>query len=64
MSKKNLALVVSAVGALGLLVSVFAEPLGLGRGDGFGIRQTSGTIAGAVILVVGLLMYSKSTKTA
>ena len=50
--------IVVAVGAVLLLVSALAEPIGLGDGDGFGSKQITGVIVGAVVMVVGLaLMY-------
>lgn len=50
--------IVIAVGAALLLISALAEPIGLGDDDGFGSRQTTGVIIGAVVMVVGLaVMY-------
>jgi|RhiMethySRZTD1v2_1073278.scaffolds.fasta_scaffold4141883_1 uncharacterized membrane protein len=51
--------IVVAVGAVLLLVSALAEPIGLGdETGGFGWKQITGVIIGAVIMVVGLaLMY-------
>jgi uncharacterized membrane protein len=64
MSGKNLALIMIVVGLVVGLVSVFAEQIGLGRGQGFGHRQLTGTIVGALILLIGLVKYSKAPKTA
>ena len=50
--------IVVALGAVLLLVSALAEPIGLGDGDGFGWKQTIGVIIGAGVMVVGFaLMY-------
>ncbi len=50
--------IVIAVGAVVLLISALAEPIGLGDGDGFGLKQATGVIIGAVVMVVGLaVMY-------
>ena len=43
-----------AVGAVLLLISALAEPIGLGDGDGFGLKQTTGVIIGALVMVGGL----------
>ncbi len=51
--------IVVAVGAVLLLVSALAEPIGLGdETGGFGWKQITGVIIGAVVMVLGLaLMY-------
>lgn len=64
MSGKNLAVVMILAGLILTLVSVFAEQLGLGRGQGFGYRQMTGTIVGALILLIGLVKCSKAPKPA
>jgi hypothetical protein len=53
--------IVVAVGAVLLLVSALAEPIGLGDPTGgFGWKQITGVIIGAVVMVVGLaLMYGR-----
>ena len=50
--------VVGAVGLLIVIVSAFAEPIGLGDGDGIGWLQTFGIIIGAVLVIAGL-MYAR-----
>ena len=64
MARKNLALALCAVGLLAALVSAFAEPLGLGRGNGLGPRQTTGIVVGVVLLIVGAVMAARAPKTA
>lgn len=51
-------IVVIAVGALVMVVSVFADPLGLsGGGDGFGWKQLIAAIVGLVILLSGVAWF-------
>jgi hypothetical protein len=54
-NSKAIAIVVLVVGIVILLVSVFASPLGLGN-PAFGPRQMIGTVVGAVVAVVGLVL--------
>jgi hypothetical protein len=50
--------IVVAIGAVLLLVSALAEPIGLGDDNGFGNEQLAGVIVGAVVMAVGVaLMY-------
>jgi len=58
MSKRNIGLVVAGVGVVLLFLSVAADVIGLGAdsSDGFGTRQIIGTIAGVLVVVVGLVM--------
>ena len=44
---------VLGLGILLALVSVFADPLGLGSDPGFGWKQTTGLIVGLIIIVFG-----------
>ena len=52
-------IVLLVLGILVLLVSVAADPLGLGVSPRFGYRQIIGTIAGAIAAVVGLILVLK-----
>jgi hypothetical protein len=53
-----LGLVLAAVGIVLVIVSAFAEPLGLGDDDGVGLQQVAGMIVGGVVIAAGLaLMY-------
>jgi hypothetical protein len=48
--------VVIAVGAILLLASLFADPLGIGQpGSSFGWKQIVGSIIGALLTAAGLL---------
>ena len=50
-----LALVVILIGAVTMVVAVFADDLGIsGGGEGFGWKQLIGAIAGLVILLGGV----------
>jgi len=51
-----LAWVVIGIGALLVLIALFADPLGLGRSPGFGWRQALGVVVGALILLGGLYL--------
>jgi hypothetical protein len=62
-SRRQSALVVLVVGALLLLVSALAEPLGIGAGGGVGWKQVVGMIVGALGLAVGVLMLIQAQRT-
>ena len=42
-----------------LAVSLLADVIGIGNDLGFGVKQTSGTIAGIVIAFLGLMVIRK-----
>jgi hypothetical protein len=46
--------IVIGVGVLVVVISLFADLLGLGRSPGFGWRQTLGVVAGALIVLLGV----------
>ncbi len=48
-----------AVGIIILILSLVADSIGLGEGQGFGNKQIAGTIAGAIVFVVGLILIRK-----
>jgi len=56
MSNPVIAWIVIGAGVLLVLISAFADPLGLGRSPGFGWRQTLGVIIGALVLAAGLYL--------
>ena len=56
MSNPVFAWIVIVAGVLLVLISAFADPLGLGRSPGFGWRQTLGVIIGALVLAAGLYL--------
>ena len=52
-------MVVAAAGLVLLVLSVFAEPIGLGDDDGFGSKQILGSVVGGAAVVAGLaLVYA------
>jgi hypothetical protein len=57
--KKGLGSSLIGVGTVSLLVSVFADPLGVGGYPGFGSKQVIGAILGIVIGVIGFFLYRK-----
>jgi hypothetical protein len=57
--RKRLGSLLIGVGIVLLLVSVFADPLGIGGYPGFGTKQVIGTILGIVIVVIGMFLYRK-----
>lgn len=61
MDRKTQGLVLAGVGVLVVLASLFAAPLGLAKWSGFGSNQWTGTLIGAVVLVIGLVL-AKSRK--
>ena len=54
--KKTAGIVLLVVGIILLLLSLLADPIGVGGSPGFGRDQMLGTIAGAVVTVVGLVL--------
>jgi len=52
-------LIILVVGLGVLLVSLFADPLGIGQYPAFGRLQTLGTAAGALITVFALVYMAK-----
>jgi hypothetical protein len=56
MEERPLGIVVFLIGAIGALISAFADPLGIGTEDVFGWLQITGVIVGAVIALIGLAM--------
>ncbi len=54
-----------ALGVVLAVVSLLADPIGIGEGGGFGWKQTLGTIAGVVAAVAGVwLVRARSSRTA
>jgi hypothetical protein len=56
MARPVLARIMIGVGVLLVLISLFADPLGLGRSPGFGWRQTLGVVVGALVILGGLYL--------
>jgi hypothetical protein len=58
-SRSLLGLVIVLMGAVLLVISVFADPIGIGVNEeyAFGWKQTLGTVVGVSLLVVGYLVW-------
>lgn len=54
-SKKTTGIVLLVVGIVVLLLSLLAYPIGIG-GPAFGPYQIAGTLVGAIVTVVGLVL--------
>ena len=60
MSSKTIGLIVAIVGVLVGLFFVLADVTGVGASPGrFGTRQIIGTAAGALIFIVGVVVYMR-----
>jgi hypothetical protein len=46
--------------AVAVLVSAFADPLGLGAQDGVGWRQAAGIVAGVIVAGVGVVIARRA----
>lgn len=57
--KKVAGTIILLIGLALLVISVLADPLGIGGYAGFGLHQIGGTIVGAVLLVAGLVLVFK-----
>ena len=60
MSQSTLGFVVAAIGVIVVVVSVLADPLGIGSSDTFGWRQIAGVVIGATIAVGGIVMAMRA----
>ena len=60
MTKSSTGFVMAAVGLVVGVVSLLADVIGLGEDPGFGVRQTTGTIVGFVLLVIGIWLWKQS----
>jgi hypothetical protein len=57
--KKTAGIVLIVVGIVVLLLSLGADPIGIGGSPGFGYYQIVGAIVGAIVTVVGLVLTLK-----
>ncbi len=60
MDNKTSSIAVIVIGALVLLASLTADFTGLGDDAGFGMQQTTGTIAGVIVLAIGAYLHKKA----
>ena len=56
MNRRIIGILVAGVGLVLVVLSILADPLGLGDEDGFGSKQLVATFVGAVALVAGLAL--------
>ena len=59
MQQKRLSLILIVVGIIILLVSLLADVIGIGGYPGIGYKQIIGAIVGAVISIIGFILYRK-----
>ncbi|MFB0536937.1 MAG: hypothetical protein ACETWR_18385 [Anaerolineae bacterium] len=57
--KKTAGIVLLVVGIVLLVLSLVADPIRIGGSPGFGYYQIGGTIVGAILTVVGLVLTLK-----
>jgi len=61
MDKIDASVVVLVLGAGLLLVSLLADVVGIGDDVGFGPQQTMGSVAGVVVIAIGVYLIKKDT---
>lgn len=57
--KKTAGIILLVVGIVVLILSLAADPIGIGSRPGFGPYQMVGTVVGAIVTVVGLVLTLK-----
>ena len=57
--KKTIGIVLFGVGAVILILSLAADPIGIGGSPGFGWKQILGSLVRALLTVVGLALGYK-----
>lgn len=57
MNSPMLARAAIVVGALLVLIALFADPLGLGRSPGVGWKQILGVVVGALVILGGAYLW-------
>jgi hypothetical protein len=61
MNNPTLAWVLIAVGAIVVLIALFADPVGLGKSAGFGWKQGLGVVIGVVVIVAGFYLRRRKS---
>ncbi len=56
MNNPMLAWVLIGIGAILVLIALFADPLGLGKSAGFGWKQWLGVVIGALVILAGFYL--------
>lgn len=59
MDPRPAGIVLALAGAVGLVISALADPLGIGEGEVFGWLQITGVIVGAVVALLGVALASE-----
>ena len=59
-NRKTIGIALIVIGVVALIVSLAADPIGLGGAPGFGYKQIVGTVVGVVVAAVGYYYVSKS----
>ena len=57
--KRRLGFILIGVGIIVLLISIFADPLGIGGYPGFGTKQVMGTLFGIALEIIGFKLYRR-----
>lgn len=57
--KKTAGIILLVVGIIVLVLSLVLDLIGLGRTPGFGWNQIAGTIVGAIVAIVGVVLMVK-----
>jgi hypothetical protein len=60
MTGRKMAGIIVIIGVGLLAASLLADVIGIGDDPGFGMQQTMGTIAGVVIVFLGLMVMRKA----
>lgn len=61
MNNPMLAWVLIGIGAILVLIALFADPLGLGKSAGFGWKQGLGVVIGVVVILGGLYLRRRKS---
>ena len=59
MNNKQLGIALLVIGVIILLLSLLATSIGIGGAPGFGYKQIAGTVVGAIIAIVGYVLFSR-----
>ena len=62
MSKRTMAYLVIALGAVVLIISLAADSLGIGGAPGIGWKQLAGAAVGLIVMVCGVWLASRKAK--
>ncbi len=60
MQKKTLGFILTVVGIIILLLSLFGDLIGVGGYPGLGNKQVIGIIISVIIIIIGFIFYRKS----